>query len=45
MGFYVQKAFGFGGPFRLNLSRPGLGVCSGVKGAPPLNPQVAGRVR
>jgi len=32
MGFYVRKAFGFG-PFRLNLSRSGLGVSFGVKGA------------
>lgn len=32
MGFYVRKAFGFG-PFRLNLSRSGLGVSFGVRGA------------
>ena len=32
MGFYVRKAFGFG-PFRLNLSRSGLGLSFGVKGA------------
>jgi hypothetical protein len=32
MGFYLRKAFGFG-PFRLNLSRSGLGVSFGVKGA------------
>jgi hypothetical protein len=32
MGFYIRKAFK-AGPFRLNLSKSGLGVSFGVKGA------------
>ncbi len=32
MGFYLRKAFNFG-PLRLNLSKSGLGVSFGVKGA------------
>jgi len=32
MGFYFRKALNFG-PFRLNLSRSGVGVSVGVKGA------------
>lgn len=32
MGFYLRKGFQFG-PFRLNLSKSGLGVSFGVKGA------------
>jgi Protein of unknown function (DUF4236) len=32
MGFYLRKSFGFG-PFRLNLSKSGLGASFGVKGA------------
>src|SRR5713226_5821222 len=32
MGFYLRKSVGFG-PFRLNLSRSGLGASFGVKGA------------
>lgn len=32
MGFYIRKGFNFG-PLRLNLSRSGLGMSVGVKGA------------
>jgi len=32
MGFFLRKSFGFG-PFRLNLSKSGLGASFGVKGA------------
>lgn len=32
MGFYIRKGISFG-PFRLNLSKSGLGVSVGVKGA------------
>jgi len=32
MGFYLRKSFGFG-PFRLNLSKSGVGASFGVKGA------------
>jgi hypothetical protein len=32
VGFYIRKAFNFG-PIRLNLSKSGLGVSVGVKGA------------
>jgi hypothetical protein len=32
MGFYIRKAIGFG-PVRFNLSKSGLGVSVGVKGA------------
>jgi hypothetical protein len=32
MPFYIRKAFNFG-PIRLNLSKSGLGVSFGVKGA------------
>jgi len=32
MGFYLRKAFGLG-PIRLNLSKSGLGVSGGVRGA------------
>jgi len=32
MPFYIRKAFNFG-PIRLNLSKSGLGVSLGVKGA------------
>ena len=32
MGLYLRKAFNFG-PFRLNLSKGGLGLSVGVKGA------------
>lgn len=32
MGFYLRKSFNFG-PFRLNLSKSGLGASVGVKGA------------
>jgi hypothetical protein len=31
MGFYIRKAFNFG-PFRLNLSKKGIGTSIGVKG-------------
>lgn len=31
MGFYIRKAFTFG-PFRLNLSKGGVGISVGVKG-------------
>jgi hypothetical protein len=31
MGFYIRKAFNFG-PFRINLSKGGLGTSVGVKG-------------
>lgn len=31
MGFYIRKAFNFG-PFRLNLSKKGIGTSVGVKG-------------
>ena len=31
MGFYIRKAFRFG-PFRLNLSKSGVGASVGVKG-------------
>ena len=32
MGFYLRKSFRFG-PLRLNLSKSGIGVSAGVKGA------------
>ena len=32
MGFYFRKSKSFG-PFRLNLSKSGVGVSTGVKGA------------
>jgi hypothetical protein len=32
MGFYLRKSFRFG-PLRLNLSKRGLGLSAGVKGA------------
>jgi hypothetical protein len=32
MGFFFRKSIGFG-PFRLNLSKSGLGVSTGIKGA------------
>src|SRR5262245_60506610 len=32
MGFYIRKSFGLG-PFRLNLSKSGVGFSAGVKGA------------
>jgi hypothetical protein len=32
MGFYIRKSFKFG-PIRFNLSKSGLGVSAGVKGA------------
>lgn len=32
MGFYIRKAFKIG-PIRLNLSKSGVGVSAGVKGA------------
>lgn len=32
MGFYIRKSFSFG-PLRINLSKSGLGVSVGVKGA------------
>jgi hypothetical protein len=32
MPFYLRKAFNFG-PLRLNLSRSGLGMSVGIKGA------------
>lgn len=32
MGFYLRKAFRLG-PLRINLSKSGLGVSAGVKGA------------
>ena len=31
MGFYIRKSFNFG-PFRLNLSKKGIGTSVGVKG-------------
>jgi len=31
MGFYIRKAFNFG-PFRMNLSKKGIGTSVGVKG-------------
>jgi hypothetical protein len=31
MGFYIKKGIGMG-PFRLNISKSGLGVSAGVKG-------------
>jgi hypothetical protein len=32
MGWYLRKGFNFG-PFRLNLSKSGFGISTGVKGA------------
>src|SRR2546425_8691079 len=32
MGFFFRKSIGFG-PFRLNLSKSGFGVSTGIKGA------------
>lgn len=32
MGFYIRKSFGFG-PIRFNLSKSGIGVSAGIKGA------------
>lgn len=44
MGFYLRKSFGFG-PFRLNLSKSGLGASFGVKGARiGINPKGRGYV-
>jgi hypothetical protein len=32
MGFYIRKAFNLG-PLRINLSKSGIGLSTGVKGA------------